>query len=377
MTTTFSSVGHLSDRDLLAHVERAAQSERHAMAQLIALLMELDARRLYLSEGYSSLFTYCTQVLHLSEHAAYGRIEAARAARRYPVILELLAEGALTLTTIGLLGPHLNDENHVEVLESARHKSKREIECLVARLHPRPDVPSVVRKLPTPKLSPVGAEKLTVEERAIGTGSAPIVIPTVTTTPRPHAEIKPLGPERYKIQFTVSRETYEQLRQAQDLLRHVIPNGDPAAIFERAIGLLIKQLSKSKLAAAKQPSTRSRPVVQTHERESRKSRHIPSAVRREVWTRDGGRCAFKGDQGRCSETGFLEFHHVVPFAAGGNTAADNLELRCRAHNAYEAERYFGFRHTPVVREIRGEWVDGHYVAGLIKTSDYPSRSGPS
>ena len=54
----------------------------------LALLAEVDARRLYLGEGCSSLFTYCTQVLHLSEHAAYHRIEAARAARQYPVILD-------------------------------------------------------------------------------------------------------------------------------------------------------------------------------------------------------------------------------------------------------------------------------------------------
>src|SRR3989304_2522305 len=73
---------------------------------------EGDARRLHLAEGYSSLFTYCTEVLRLSEHAAYGRIEAARAARRFAVILEMLSEGSVTLTTVGLLAPHLPAENH-------------------------------------------------------------------------------------------------------------------------------------------------------------------------------------------------------------------------------------------------------------------------
>jgi hypothetical protein len=92
---------------------------------LIASLAEFDARRLYLGQGCSSLFTYCTQVLHLSEHAAYGRIEAARAARRFPVLLELLAGGALTVTAIGLLAPHLTVENHEHVLAAARHKTKR------------------------------------------------------------------------------------------------------------------------------------------------------------------------------------------------------------------------------------------------------------
>ena len=80
-----ASLTDLSDLELLSTVKTLVADERQATAQLIAALAELDARRLYLGEGCSSLFAYCTQVLHLSEHAAYGRIEAARAARRFPV----------------------------------------------------------------------------------------------------------------------------------------------------------------------------------------------------------------------------------------------------------------------------------------------------
>src|SRR5262245_19898191 len=123
MTPSLQSFPDLSDGDLIAAAHRLATDERRATASLIAALAELDARRLYLAEGHSSLFTYCTQVLHLSEHAAYGRIEAARVARKYPVFLERLAAGDLTLTTIGLLAPHLTPENHVQLMETARHKS--------------------------------------------------------------------------------------------------------------------------------------------------------------------------------------------------------------------------------------------------------------
>ena len=82
------------------------------------------------------------------------------------------------------------------------------------------------------------------------------------------------------------------------------------------------------------------------------SRHIPAAVRREVWRRDGGRCAFVGTRGRCRERGFLEFHHVVPFAAGGVPDANNIQLRCRAHNLCEAELFFG---ADMVKEPHVEW----------------------
>ena len=83
------------------------------------------------------------------------------------------------------------------------------------------------------------------------------------------------------------------------------------------------------------------------------SRHVPAAVKREVWRRDGGQCAFIGAAGRCTERGFLEYHHRVPFADGGAATSENLELRCRGHNAYEAERWFGFG---VVRETAPAFI---------------------
>src|SRR6185436_11690212 len=110
MTNHFPS--HLSDGDLVAEIERLAASERDATARLVAHLAELDARRLYLGAGYPSLFAYCTERLRISEYGAYNRMEAARAARRFPVILGMLSDGSMTLTTVRILAPHLTDENH-------------------------------------------------------------------------------------------------------------------------------------------------------------------------------------------------------------------------------------------------------------------------
>jgi hypothetical protein len=343
MTTTFlASFTQLSNQELLTEVKRLAACERQATVQLIASLMEVDARRLYLGEGCSSLFTYCTQVLHLSEHAAYGRIEAARAARRFPRILNVLADGELTLTAVGLLAPHLTPDNHVAVLDKARHRSKREVEQLVAQLHPRPDVPSSVRKLPVAKpaarcdVTPDPAPP-TAHVPAGDSHAAQLLSPS-----RPAAVLTPLAPERYKIQITVSRETFEKLCRAQDLLRHTIPTGDPAAIVDRALDALLTDLNRTRLAAVSRPG-KNQPTVSG-------SRHIPAAVKRAVWTRDGGRCSFAGARGRCTETGRLEFHHVVPYARGGQAVVENIQLRCAAHNAYEAELVFGPRVPVVVRE---------------------------
>jgi hypothetical protein len=342
-------LAHLTDAQLLTEVKALAACERDATARLIASLAELDLRRLYLGEGFSSLFTYCTECLHLSEHAAYNRIEAARAVQKWPTIRERLSDGSLTLTSVSLLARHLTEENHRTVLDAARHRSKREVEELVAGLQPRPDVPATIRKLPAPTVTTLSTKSVlaTTEDPPIATDRiagldlprepAPDPLPALAAAARPPvplpAIVTPLAPERYKVQFTVSREIHDKLRRAQDLLRHAIPNGDPGEIFGRALTMLVEHLERTKLASTRRPRS-SRPAVA-------QSRHIPSAVKRAVWARDEGRCAFVGAEGRCAEQGCLEFHHVVPYASGGLATEQNLQLRCRAHNQFEAEAWFG------------------------------------
>ena len=255
--TTLETVSHLSNAELLAAVKSAAQDERNATARLVALLAQVDQRRLYLGEGCSSLFTYCTQVLHLSEHAAYGRIEAARAARRYPIVLDLLADGSVTLTAVTLLAPHLTAANHRALLREARHKSKRDVEHIVARLRPQPPVAATVRKLPAP--TPPVALTAPVSTGADSRDERPVLSAPLPSPPR--ATVTPLAPERYKVQFTVSRDTHDKLRRVQDLLRHSIPNGDPAAIFDRALTLLLADLERAKLAATDRPRAARRAPV--------------------------------------------------------------------------------------------------------------------
>jgi hypothetical protein len=285
----------------------------------------------------------------MSEHAAYGRIEAARAARRWPSLLELLADGALHLTTVTLLSRHLTEENHAVLFAAARHKTKREVEEIVAALQPQPAVASMVRKLPTPPGMTIPVTSL-IQERA-ETDEAPNIGSDTDAIDEPgrqkpasqkrRAEVTPLAPERYKLQCTVSRETYDKLRQAQDLLRHRIPDGDIGTIVDRALTLLLGELHKTKHAAVDRPRVGQPRVAHR--------RHVPAGVKRVVWERDKGRCAFKGAAGRCTEQGFLEYHHVIPFADGGSTTADNLELRCRAHNAHEAQRWSGMAERDSLR----------------------------
>jgi hypothetical protein len=349
--TLLSSLHQLSNASLLDETVRLAAGERCATAELIAAIGEVDARRLYLGESCSSMFVYCTRVLRLSEHAAYDRIEVARLARRFPVVLEHLAGGSVTLTNLRLIAPHLTAANVERLLQEGAHKSKHDIEVLIARLRPRPDVPAAIRKLPEPKPSvPISIDGA-VQTETRREPAGPYAPPAAPATARP-AVVQPLAPERYKVQFTFSGEMRDMLCRVQDLMRHTVPNGDLALIFERALRLLHDDLEKRKLAATARPRAgRSR---------RRESRCIPASVRREVWKRDGGRCAFVGPNGRCAEAGLLEFHHLRPYAAGGLASVENIELRCRAHNQYEAELFFGERMPILLRERRAEWPCGNW-----------------
>ena len=282
------------------------------------------------------MFVFCMRALRLSEHAAYSRITAARAARRFPQILPGLANGALSLSSVGLLAPQLTDEGVDEMIEAASYKSTREVERLIATWDPKPDVPGVLRALPGPVAhveesrtgleftdstpEPAGPLVHSAPERSAAPG------PPAPTSP-PRTVIAPRAPRRYLLKVTISQETHDCLQRVRALLRHAIPDGDTGQILNRALALLLDQVERTKCAGSSRPRGDASGVGM--------GRHIPAAVKREVWRRDGGRCVFQGADGKCGETAFLEYHHAIPFAAGGATDVANLQLRCRAHNAHE------------------------------------------
>ncbi|HEU5075834.1 MAG TPA: hypothetical protein VFU02_16690, partial [Polyangiaceae bacterium] len=322
-----------------------------------------------------------------------------------------VSRGEIHLSGIHRLKAHLTPENHAAVLAAAKHKTMRQIDELVARLAPQPDVPSTLRALPTrttatavsaPGPGPTliapatpSASALPPASSAPPTPSAPASLPAPSASPTPSASAAsvsvppalptastsappraqrrspdpaPLSPGRYRLQVTISADARSTLKQLQDLLAHQVPNGDPAAIVERALAVLLTEVHKRKTGitakprahkppapVAPQPDRTRSPTETRTETETetetetptattsaRRTRHIEVALRRDVWPREGGRCGFVGEDGRrCNETRGLEFAHRQPWAKGGAHSAMNLGLRCRAHNALEADRDYG------------------------------------
>ena len=149
--------------------------------------------------------------------------------------------------------------------------------------------------------------------------------------------LAPCAPERFVLQITIGKETYEKLRHVQELLSHRIPSGDVVQVFDRALDALKERLEKQKFAATAKPRARS-----PRRRSSPNPRYIPASVKRAVWARDGGQCTFVNAAGeRCPARRMLEFDHVDPVARGGRATVDGLRILCRGHNQYEAERRFG------------------------------------
>jgi hypothetical protein len=382
------SLAHLSDRALLRDLAALAARDRSTTAELLAHIAEVDARKLYLPAAYPSMYAYCVGELKLSEEAAYKRIHAARAARRFPAIFAALADGRLNLTSVILLAPCLTPGNADDLLKAAAHRSKTGVAELIAERFPRPDVATLlepVRPAPAPRpaepgLGPGGQATLPpacqhAPERAGGAAPAPEHAPERVACESPTPEhapervglespmpehapervglespvpehaperarlhqprLTPLAPGRYALQVTISEITAERLRRAQQLLGHQIPPGDLAGVLDRALESLLRELEKRRFAAAIAPRADAR-------RPRAGSRHVPAAVKRAVWARDGGRCTFVSETGRrCEARERLEFDHVEPFACGGRATLSGIRLRCRSHNQYAAERAFG------------------------------------
>jgi hypothetical protein len=304
----------VADETLLSSLSALVSAERQNTSVLLAHLAEVEARKLYRPAAYSTMHEYCVGALRLSEDSAYKRLRAARAARRFPQILDAIADGRLHVSGVAVLAPHLTDENVDGLVEEATHRRKADIEMMVARLAPRPDVPDQVRAL-APDLAPG---------------------PVAEQPAEPFTLVKPLAPERFALQTTISQATRAKLEHAKALMSHRNPSGDLAVVLDAALDALIAKLEKQKFAVTTQPrAAKPRP-------DDADPTSVPAEVRRAVYERDGGQCTFQSADGlRCAERRFLELDHTTMVCRGGQPTVDGLRLRCHAHNQHTAEAELG------------------------------------
>ena len=346
-------VSELADHVLIRDAVALVAVGRSNTAALLVHLAEIEARRLYAAEHYPSMFAWCVGELHLSRDAAYRRLRAAGAARKFPALLPAIVDGRLHLSAIVLLAPCLTAAHVDDLIAAATHKDREAIETLLAQRFPSPDVPTELRPIPTPGASglPLPLAPAPARERPIECGAAsvaagnelptsgpgdarapkvalaplaPPVAPNVAppmVPPAPYARLTPLAPGRFALRGTLDQKTHDLLREAQALLGNAIPSGDLMQVLERVLEEWVAAYRRRHLAATDSPRPR---------RSAAKGRYVPAEIKRAVRKRDGERCTFVSAKGRrCEARKCLQFDHVLPVARGGRTTADNLRLRCR------------------------------------------------
>jgi 5-methylcytosine-specific restriction endonuclease McrA len=329
-----ASLRALTDDVLLLRLGALVAQERESTADVIEHLMEVDRRESAIDLAYPSLYVYCVKKLGYSEQAAYSRIRAARAATSFPDILQRLRAGSLNLESIVRLCPYLDQDNNRSLLDLASGASKREVLSLVAQLQTEPapqrDLVVPVRaEVPSPDAVSVDpADPGASDSKPGGAASLP-------------TEIIPAPQHRFH--FTADAELLAMVERLKGFLRHKIPDGRLESIFKEAAGSLLDRLERERrvLPARTSPTA----AAQNPQDGRRGSRIVPKRVKREVWTRDEGRCAYQAPDGRrCESRDALEYDHIIAWADGGRSdTADNIRLLCRAHNQRLGRRRFGPR----------------------------------
>lgn len=314
---------HLSDSDLWRIADQRVAQRRQSSAHQLADLAEIDARQLYRERGYSSLHAFCVEHWHFSDDSAYKRIQAARAARQFPVLFLEVQQARLHLTAVRLLAPHLTPDNVSELIAASVHKRSVDIEQFLAQRFPLSKSPAPATKIQAIPSRPVGLAPGQVETPSL-------LQPSEPSPSQPSLPVPP-PPQRFLIQVAVDKETHDLLRHVQTLLGHAVPSGDVAEVLHRALAAYAVQLEKRKFGAGKKAKKR-----------STGGRKTPADVKHAVWERDGGCCTFVSSDGhRCGSRELIEFDHVDPVALGGKSTVERVRLRCRPHNQLEAERVFG------------------------------------
>jgi hypothetical protein len=418
----------LDSKVLATRLRELAGDRRNVDVDFILHLDEFDRRRAYLEAGYGSLWSYCTEALHLCEGSAGRRIQAMKVLRRFPSLEGALRDGRLSLSSIALLGQVATPDNVEDLLARAAYKSRADVDHLVASIQPRTAPKDGIRKLPereraSPALAqlPASLPEPTSDAVAANTAlelavardiPAPAAAagdPTPTPADPPLAlaapparpsrpELRPVSGTEWSLRVTLDDACKADLETLRDLLSHKIPDGDLAAVLHEAIRCAIDKHGKRRgaVAPSRTRSPRAKAVPPHESAESaetatpRRSMPLPSstvlpsfeatdpatmdsqapdlftpeprsrptaAVRREVYARDGGSCAWIGEDGRrCGSTWQLEHDHVQSAALGGGAGVDETRLLCRPHNLLHAEQVFGrefmerFRRNPGANE---------------------------
>ena len=238
-----STVGVLSDRELLRETSNLVRHERHLQGAIIDHLAEIEARGLYLERGFSSLFDYAVRELGYSDAAAARRIGAMRLCADQADAREGLRDGSLTLSAAAELQWAFARQRRRGSISGTAAIAPAAAGS-AAQNDPAPDsapaVPSSAEPEPPPPLvlDAVGRQKLV--EEAAGKSARQVRQMLADLDPElapPADRVRPLGDGRYELKAVIDAECQQGLEQLRGLLSHV----DPRMTMGQLVGRLVKE----------------------------------------------------------------------------------------------------------------------------------------
>jgi len=326
----------IENNKLLEQIRSLNEKENKLKVMVLMYLREMDRRRLYLELGYPSMFVFCTEHLGYSRSAACRRIKAARCIGKYPEAAVILQKGETSVSTLAMIAGVINSENRQEILNRIRGRSYREAEEELARRRPVRRAPERIKTVFTLKPE----NKNTKSTPDVGSGeksagsSAENRIPERSGEKKGNMKVQ----KEYRLEFVVGEKTMKKINRAKSLLSTKYPKGIKLELlFDELLDNYLEENDPERRTERKS----NKPETDNNTR----TRHIPQRIKDEVYRRDGGRCSFRGRDGkRCGSRWNLQYDHIVPYGKGGDNSPENLRLLCAEHNQLMAEREYGTEH---------------------------------
>ena len=350
----FMNLKQQLSQNILENLNRLVREERRITTEILWHLKEVEERKLFIGEGYTSLFSYCVEELKYSESAAYRRILAMRVLRQIPELSAALEDGLLSVATVCLVQKHFSDQAKIQKVSS--QNSATQTPTREQTLEAKKEVLNTM----------IGKSKLECQK----------MLAALSPQALPQEKIRILSATHTEISFIADDRLMAKLKKVKDLSAHKNPNPTYAELIEMMADLTLKQIDptveRAKKASGQKTDTRAKYTValaqvatatatgtatatvnrteteteteaeaEAEARSHSSSRYIPRILERFVWQRANSQCTQTTNGRRCKETRALEIDHIKPFALDGETTVENLRLLCRTHNQYRSIETFG------------------------------------
>lgn len=319
--STKSFLNALSNKALDEKLNQLVSGEREILTEIIIHIREVACRKMYLDFGYSSLFDYLTLRMGYANGSAQRRIDAARLSLDVPAVIDHIESGDLNLSQISVMAQAMRQvPGDIKV-------DKETKEQLISEL----------------------CEKTVAQSEVLISKALNTPIKDITKT-------KYQKDESIRLEITFTKEQWEKLTRARDLLSHMLSDGSWDKAIEYMSDLVIQKKDKTTIKRTKPVKSESLvpcgsgdqflnqalEPVKTNKRNPRT--HIPVPIQRQVLNRD--RCCqyqSKLTNQKCGSTWKLEIDHIKPLWAGGSSELENLRALCAAHNNKVYQEQAGIR----------------------------------